>query len=95
VEVVFGFAKLDWKKLRSKKKETKVFLICFSPIVCRFVKADDSLLRHDDQSALVVDVARSREALKWVESRPLEDTLWEMLEHDCQLMGITPPQRNV
>lgn len=72
VEVVFGFAGLDWTK---------------------WVKADPSMARVDDLTALSVDVSPSRSRLQWHECRPLEDTLWDMFEHDCASMSVTPPLR--
>jgi GDPmannose 4,6-dehydratase len=59
----------------------------------KYVVTDAALVRRDDRAKLKVDVARTRALLGWTERRPLEDTLFDMYEADCLLMGLSPPAR--
>ena len=55
----------------------------------KYVVTDASLVRRDDRAKLSVDVARTRALLGWTERRPLEDTLFDMYECDCRLLGVS------
>ena len=59
----------------------------------KHVVSDSDFYRSSDLLRLEVEVEKARQELGFRTEIPFADTLYEMLEHDCELVGAQLPPR--
>ena len=56
-------------------------------------RSDPSFFRSGESVALCGDAAKARQVLGWEPKKQFEEMIREMVEADCQAMGVALPAR--